>query len=320
MQSDVINSWFSVVIPLFNKGDTISRAISSVLEQVYPFYELIVIDDGSTDDGGEIIRQLKNSRIRYYFQKNSGVSAARNFGVSVSQYEWIAFLDADDEYYQGFLFEVNNFIQRHAVQDIAFIGSSYMRNVNGIKHMYQASQATGINSYFALFNNLNSPSNSSTTVVNRLFFDKVGGFPDNLKYNEDWFLWFKLNCLGEYGYIAKPGAIINVMPNSTSKTIDLVKLGESAKYLSKEIWGTLNLSAKNYKFKVDAYSCINQYLIDVILILIKNGKYRDCLHLLGRIKLAYIYKIALQKLIILMFWIILPFKFRSFIKTHFFRK
>lgn len=88
---------FSVVIPCFNNAMTLERAINSVLSQTVPAHEVIVIDDGSTDNSSEIAESFEN-KIRYFKQSNQGVSMARNSGVKFATGDWIAFLDADDEY------------------------------------------------------------------------------------------------------------------------------------------------------------------------------------------------------------------------------
>ena len=87
-----------MIIAVYNGGSTIRRAIQSVLSQTYTAYELIVVDDGSTDDTATVVREFGN-RIRYMYQRNAGVSAARNAGAAVAAGEWLAFLDADDWYY-----------------------------------------------------------------------------------------------------------------------------------------------------------------------------------------------------------------------------
>lgn len=88
----------SVIIPTFNRAHLLGDAISSVLQQTYQKIEIIVIDDGSTDNTAELIGQYQDSRIRYIRQDNAGVATARNRGISASQGEYIAFLDSDDMY------------------------------------------------------------------------------------------------------------------------------------------------------------------------------------------------------------------------------
>lgn len=86
----------SVVIPLYNKAECISRTIESVLSQTYEEFEIIVVNDGSTDGSVNIVSQLKDDRIRIVQKPNGGVSSARNLGVQSAKYDWIVFLDADD--------------------------------------------------------------------------------------------------------------------------------------------------------------------------------------------------------------------------------
>lgn len=86
----------SIIIPLYNKVDSIYRTITSVLKQTYSNLDIIVVDDGSTDGSDEVIKNISDQRIRYLLKNNGGVSSARNFGVINATGEYIIFLDADD--------------------------------------------------------------------------------------------------------------------------------------------------------------------------------------------------------------------------------
>ena len=89
---------FSVIIPAYNSATTLTRAVESVLCQSYPAHEIIVIDDGSTDNTTEVARGF-GEQVRLLRQANAGVSAARNRGAECATGDWLAFLDADDWYY-----------------------------------------------------------------------------------------------------------------------------------------------------------------------------------------------------------------------------
>lgn len=103
----------SVVIPLFNKGNCIGRAIRSVLDQTVPCDEIVIVDDGSTDDGPSVVERAADHRIKLFRQTNQGPSAARNKGIAEAQGALIAFLDADDEWRPWFLETVLNLQTRY---------------------------------------------------------------------------------------------------------------------------------------------------------------------------------------------------------------
>lgn len=94
---------FSIIIPLYNKGSQIKKSIDSVLSQDCQDFEIVVIDDGSTDGSSSFVHQYNDKRIRYFYKENGGVSSARNYGINKAEGEWIIFLDADDEMLPGTL-------------------------------------------------------------------------------------------------------------------------------------------------------------------------------------------------------------------------
>src|SRR5262245_17372690 len=88
---------FSVVIPTLNRAHLLPSAIASVLAQTDDDFELVIIDDGSTDDTEAVVRDAGDARIVYQFQQQTGVSAARNAGIALARGTWLVFLDSDDE-------------------------------------------------------------------------------------------------------------------------------------------------------------------------------------------------------------------------------
>lgn len=88
----------SIIMPTYNRANTISRAIKSIINQTYDDLELIIVDDGSVDNTKEVISEFDDKRIKYIYQKNSGACSARNAGIKISKGKYIAFLDSDDEW------------------------------------------------------------------------------------------------------------------------------------------------------------------------------------------------------------------------------
>jgi glycosyltransferase involved in cell wall biosynthesis len=113
----------SIIIPLYNKADFVAMAIQSVLNQSHQNFEVIVIDDGSTDDGASIVRAIPDHRIKLTQQANSGVSCARNLGIDLAKGELVCFLDADDWYLPMYLETMASMASRYP--EIAFFATNY---------------------------------------------------------------------------------------------------------------------------------------------------------------------------------------------------
>ena len=127
-----INILFSVIIPTHNRAGIIGRAIESVLEQTYQNWELIIVDDGSTDNTREIVESYNDGRIRYFWKKNEERSIARNFGIDKAEGTYISFLDDDDYYLPEFLLTFHKSIIKNNIPVAAFTCFEYIEN-NGVK-------------------------------------------------------------------------------------------------------------------------------------------------------------------------------------------
>ena len=179
---------FSVIIPYYNKTKYIERCIDSIVNQTFKDFEIIIVDDGSTDNGCELIKAKYGNSITIISQINQGVSAARNNGISVAKHNYIAFLDADDCWHKQFLEKVKAVID--AEKGIKIIGTHYSRNKAFLTSDSGALEYFKFGNYFksALRNTYFS---SSSTIVTADFFLKHNGFNTNFKKGEDVDLWIR---------------------------------------------------------------------------------------------------------------------------------
>lgn len=184
----------SVVIPLYNKEPYIAGALNSILNQTYQDFEVIVVDDGSTDGGMEIVKECQDPRIRLIQQENSGVSVARNQGIKAARSELIAFLDADDEWLPLFIETILRL--RALYPNAGLYGTAYEVHYPGsvVQKVYNKSKGERLlSSYFgALVEFESAIFNSSSLAAPKGILIKFGCFPLGVKWNEDGTLWGKI--------------------------------------------------------------------------------------------------------------------------------
>lgn len=177
---------FSIIVPLYNKAQFVQRAIDSVMGQSFREFEVIVVNDGSTD-GGEKMLKGYGEKIKLITQTNQGVSLARNRGIYESRYPWIAFLDADDFWQPNYLETMYQGIAQFPQAGI--LGCSYSQSLEGL----DKSDLQGwfqVDDYFkrAIVNTLFF---TSATVIKKSFFLENPGFDRDLSRGEDLDVWFR---------------------------------------------------------------------------------------------------------------------------------
>lgn len=185
---------FSVVIPLYNKANYIGKAIHSVLSQTCQDFELIIINDGSTDGSLTKVKLFDDTRIKVIDQQNAGVSITRNNGVKFAQCDYIAFLDADDWWHPDFLEEMSRLI--HDFPKAALFGSSYEVVKNRTHQKHYSTLDERFRGYIDYFNVYVAtfwvPINCSFAIVRKSVFDDLSGFNPFLKFGEDLDLWIRI--------------------------------------------------------------------------------------------------------------------------------
>ena len=191
----------SVIIPLFNKAPYVKRALDSVTAQTFTDFEVIVVDDGSTDQGAQIVSAYDDSRVRLLRQKNAGPGAARNRGIQEARGELAAFLDADDEWLPEYLAESVRLLDAYGPQ-VAAISSGYFKHPGGAstEAMWRA---RGLKDGAVRLTPQTSPAfvisllaymSPCTTVARTDVVRKWGGFFEQSRclYGEDAHLWLKV--------------------------------------------------------------------------------------------------------------------------------
>jgi glycosyltransferase involved in cell wall biosynthesis len=184
---------FSIVVPLYNKGNEIARALDSILSQTYSYYEIVVVDDGSTDNGPEIVRQFSDERIKLVSQENGGVSVARNRGIMEATYEYISFLDADDEWKPYYLETVRNLILQYPeagayATAYEIMGTDKVISIPKYKFIPEAPWKGYLPSYFRSALGV-PPLWTSAVTIPKYVFDEVGGFPEGVVIGQDKEVW-----------------------------------------------------------------------------------------------------------------------------------
>lgn len=205
----------SVVIPLYNKATSISSTLECVLNQTFSDWEVVVVDDGSTDDSANIVNSMDNSRIRLIRQSNAGVSAARNRGVAEARGEFVAFLDADDEWDKEYLATQYELTKKYPDCDVFAINYEF-RDINGKKTstIINKSPFNGedgvLSNYFEVASCSHPPLWTSAVMVRKSTFQNIEGFPLGIKSGEDLLTWARLACRYKIAYCKTPLAVFNV--------------------------------------------------------------------------------------------------------------
>ena len=178
---------FSIILPTFNRAHMIHEAITSVFNQTYKNWELIIVDDGSNDSTKKIIKKYteKDKRVRYLYQKNKERSAARNYGVREAKGNWICFLDSDDIYHINHLEEFKNLICREdSKKGLYFSGLSFGKYSES-KEEYDLSHKNNIE--FVLLNTIGTP----RACVHKSIILKHQ-FNEKIRIGEDRELWVRI--------------------------------------------------------------------------------------------------------------------------------
>lgn len=259
---------FSVVIPLYNKADTICRTLRSVAAQSFREFEVIVVDDGSLDEGVNLVTSyMMTVPLRVIRQANAGVSAARNRGTVEARGQYVAFLDADDEWKSGFLEECSKIIKCYP--DAKVIGTNYEYvTLRKIEKGVESPRIDCIDFYEEW--PYRTPLNSSSMAVEKTAFWEAGGYSKGVCFYEDAELLFKLALRHRFYVSRKSLSIYNsdAIERATSKHVpyskyphwqwaaEMIEKGCATKSLQKcieiELLRVLSNNARYLRFDINS--------------------------------------------------------------------
>lgn len=188
----------SVIIPVFNRIQPLERALQSLLKQTYSNFEIIIIDDHSTDD---ILSVSKKYDVRYFKTVGKGVSAARNTGIQSTNSELIAFLDSDDEWLANKLELQVKYLSENLNNNIVHTNELWIRNGQPVKQNAKHQKMGG--RIFSQCTELCLIAPSSV-LVRRTLFDRVGLFDERFIVCEDFDLWLRITSTEDVGFIQEP--------------------------------------------------------------------------------------------------------------------
>jgi glycosyltransferase involved in cell wall biosynthesis len=185
--------FFSVIIPLFNKENFIKTTLKSVLEQRFTDFEIIIINDGSTDNSENVIAAFDDTRIRYFTKENAGASSARNLGIEKAQSNYISFIDADDYWYPTFLEEMFGKIKR--IPEIKVFSAAI--EIETPKSTFPAHYAIEKTGAYEIVNYFTASTKetvicTSCAVFEKTVFEEIGTFDTKIKSGQDTDMWIRI--------------------------------------------------------------------------------------------------------------------------------
>ena len=197
-----MNPLISVIIPTYNSAEFITDALKSVFAQTFPDYEVIVIDDGSTDATADIVKSFPG--VKYLRQNHRGPAAARNLGLSKSSSPLIAFLDADDQWMDDKLEIQTRYMNSHPdvgllYSDLSTFDDDGVKTVSYDSHHRKVYQGNVFDKLF-----LKNFIGTITVMVRKECFERAGYFNEEITRSTDWHQWLRIAYFYKVGYIDKP--------------------------------------------------------------------------------------------------------------------
>ncbi|MBQ5620777.1 MAG: glycosyltransferase family 2 protein [Alistipes sp.] len=212
-----MKSSFSVIIPLYNKEREIEATIRSVLAQTLQPLEIVVVNDGSKDRSAEIVRSIDSPLIRLIDQPNAGECAARNRAIREARGEYVALIDADDQWEEGFLEEIDALI--HEYPDCGLYCTSFQVVSNEGLFRAPCLEKRGVVEDFFGESAHRYIAIPSASAMPRRIFDEIGGFPEGMKIAGDLYMWIKL--ARRYRVCFSPRPLVRYLKEASNRSASI---------------------------------------------------------------------------------------------------
>ncbi|CDF80229.1 glycosyltransferase (GT2) [Formosa agariphila KMM 3901] len=228
--------FFSIIIPLYNKQKHITNTISSVTNQSFKDFEVIIINDGSTDQSLALVNTITDSRLKVYNITNHGVSYARNYGIKKANSDNIALLDGDDFWHTDYLKTMYNLIKKFPEEAVfsCAIAHHYSSKTSTVPYNFKLDDNVEVKNYFK--NSVrHSLLSSSSIVFKKAILSKTDWFDESLKSGEDTDMWIRIGINYPIVFIAKVLVYYVYDDSSLSNTsFDITYKPKYDNYLSEE--------------------------------------------------------------------------------------
>ena len=207
----------SVIIPVYNGEKTIRETIDSVIKQTFDNFELIVINDGSTDSTLDIVNSIQDSRIKVFSYDNAGQSASRNWGISLAKGEYISFIDADDLWTPDKLESQLKALQENPQASVAYSWTDWIDESGNLRDRGTHITENGYVYEQLLLNNFIA--NGSNVLIKSEAIKETGGFETSLIPAEDWDMWIRLASRYHFVAVPYPQILYRVYTSSSSGNV-----------------------------------------------------------------------------------------------------
>ncbi|MDP2688323.1 MAG: glycosyltransferase family A protein [Aequorivita sp.] len=237
---------FSVVIAVFNKENYIAETLKSVLAQTFRDFEVVILNDGSTDNSEAEILKFTDPRIRYFSKENQGAGAARNFVIKESKADFIALLDADDYWHPSYLDEQNRLLNNFPNESVFATAAEIVRNGKRFKNSYSINtigkDAIVVNYFEA--SQLDSVLHSSSSVIRKEVFEVVSWYNPTIKSGQDTDLYVRIGL--KYKIVFSPKVCATYILTKNSLFNSVKNLEEKANFEEYEIYEKDNPALKKF--------------------------------------------------------------------------